>query len=51
LTRTEAEYLVDVIEESGAMLYLADELRQMFGMTPRAEIPAQPTEKSEIPAR
>lgn len=34
LTRTEAEFLVDLIEKSGAMQYLADELRELFGMAP-----------------
>ena len=35
LTRTEAVFLIDVIEEHGAFLYLADELRAQWGMGPR----------------
>ncbi len=32
LTRTEGEWLVELIEKQDAMRYLADELRELFGM-------------------
>jgi len=35
LVRTEAEFLVEILEERGAYLYLADELRELWGMGPR----------------
>jgi hypothetical protein len=35
LGRTEAEWLVDLIENQDEMLHLADELRELFGMRPR----------------
>lgn len=35
--RSEAEWLVDLIESQDEYLNLADELREMFGMNPRCE--------------
>jgi hypothetical protein len=45
LSRTEAEFLVDLIEASDAFLYIASELREQWGMCKKED---DKTPKSEF---